>query len=108
MNGGCRGCEEEHSTGDCFTHDCVKEKTLDFCGQCKCFPCDTLMTKPRSTVFDRDCLALGRTIVTDITGLQSTRASELIKLLVDNEVIMPVIGHGKGKYRFQEIGNFLV
>ena len=43
----------------------------------------------------------GRTIVEDITGLKSTRASELIKLLVDREVIVPVTGHGKGKYRFQ-------
>ena len=43
----------------------------------------------------------GRTIVEDITGLKSTRASELIKLLVDSEIIIPVTGHGKGKYRFQ-------
>ena len=43
----------------------------------------------------------GRTIVADITGLKSTRASELIKLLVDSKVIVPVTGHGKGKYRFQ-------
>ena len=43
----------------------------------------------------------GRTIVEDITGLKSTRASELIKLLVDSEIIVPVTGHGKGKHRFQ-------
>ena len=43
----------------------------------------------------------GRTMVEEITGLKSTRASELIKLLVDSEVIVPVAGHGKGKYRFQ-------
>lgn len=43
----------------------------------------------------------GRTIVEAITGLKSTRASELIKLLVESEVIVPVTGHGKGKYRFQ-------
>ena len=43
----------------------------------------------------------GRTIVEDITGLKSTRASELIKLLVDSKVIVSVTGHGKGKYRFQ-------
>ena len=42
----------------------------------------------------------GRTIVEDITGLKSTRASELIKLLVDSKVIVSVTGHGKGKYRF--------
>ena len=43
----------------------------------------------------------GRTIVEDITGLKSTRASELIKLLVDSKVLVSVTGHGKGKYRFQ-------
>ena len=43
----------------------------------------------------------GRSNVEMITGLKSTRASELIKLLVDSEVIVPVTGHGKGKYRFQ-------
>ena len=42
----------------------------------------------------------GRTMVEEITGLKSTRASELIKLLVDSEVTVPVTGHGKGKYRF--------
>ena len=43
----------------------------------------------------------GRTIVEDITGLKPSGASKLIKLLVDSEVIVPVTGHGKGKYRFQ-------
>ena len=43
----------------------------------------------------------GRTLVEEITGLKSTRASELIKLLIDSQVIVPVTGHGKGKYRFQ-------
>lgn len=43
----------------------------------------------------------GRTLVIEITGLKPSGASKLIKLLVDSEVIMPVTGHGKGKYRFQ-------
>ena len=43
----------------------------------------------------------GRTIVEEITGLKPSRASKLIKLLVDSEVIVLVTGHGKGKYRFQ-------
>lgn len=42
----------------------------------------------------------GRTVVENITGLKSSGASKLIKLLVDSGVIVPVIGHGKGKYRF--------
>ena len=57
IKGGCRGCEDEHTTGDCFTRDCVKEKKLNFCGECKSFPCDTIMTKPHSTVLDKDWLA---------------------------------------------------
>ena len=43
--------------GDCFTRDCVKEKKLNFCGECKSFPCDTIMTKPHATVLDKDWLA---------------------------------------------------
>lgn len=43
----------------------------------------------------------GRTIAEEITGLKPSGASKLIKLLVDSEVIVPVTGHGKGKYRFQ-------
>ena len=42
----------------------------------------------------------GRTMVEDITGLKSSGASKLIKLLLDSNVIIPVTGHGKGKYRF--------
>lgn len=57
MKGGCRGCEAEHTAGDCFTLDCVKEKELNFCGECGNFPCDTIMKNPHSTVLDKDWLA---------------------------------------------------
>ena len=67
--------------------DTISEKTINHtveifskCGKEKCF---------------------GRTIVEEITGLKPSGASKLIKLLVDSEVIIPVTGHGKGKYRFQ-------
>ena len=43
----------------------------------------------------------GRMIVEEITGLKPSGASKLIKLLVESNVIVPVTGHGKGKYRFQ-------
>lgn len=43
----------------------------------------------------------GRTVVEQITGIKSSGASKLIKLLVDSGVIEPVAGHGKGKYRFK-------
>lgn len=42
----------------------------------------------------------GRTIIEEITGLKASGASKLIKILLDSNVIIPVNGHGKGKYRF--------
>lgn len=42
----------------------------------------------------------GRSDVEHIIGLKSTRAYELIKLMLENNIIEPVKGYGKGKYRF--------
>ena len=42
----------------------------------------------------------GRTVIEEITGLKASGASKLIKLLLDSNIIVPVSGHGKGKYRF--------
>ncbi|MCQ2497040.1 MAG: Fic family protein [Lachnospiraceae bacterium] len=42
----------------------------------------------------------GRSVVEQVTGLKSSRASEIINLMVENEIIEPVKGKGKGKYRF--------
>ena len=44
----------------------------------------------------------GRTAVESTTGLRSTRASELLKLLVERGLVENVKGQGKGKYRFRE------
>ena len=38
--------------------------------------------------------------VEHLTKLKQTRAYELIKLLLQANIIEPVKGHGKGKYRF--------
>lgn len=43
----------------------------------------------------------GRSIVEKITGLKSSRASEIINLMLACEIIEPVKGYGKGKYRFK-------
>lgn len=56
LNGNCSGCYEEHSEGDCFTRDCVINKNICVCGQCADFPCDTILTKPHSTVLDSQWL----------------------------------------------------
>ena len=42
----------------------------------------------------------GRTVVESVTGLKSTRASEVLQLLLRNNIIEKVQGHGKGKYCF--------
>lgn len=52
----CKGCTEEHTKGDCFSRDCVIEKGLVFCGQCKSFPCDYIINEPHSTVLDKEWL----------------------------------------------------
>lgn len=56
IKGNCSGCMEEHGAGDCYTRDCVIEKGLDVCGQCGKFPCDTIISKPHSTVLDSEWL----------------------------------------------------
>ena len=43
----------------------------------------------------------GHSFVEKVTDLKSTRASEIIKLMMENDVIETVKGHGKGKYRFK-------
>jgi fido (protein-threonine AMPylation protein) len=45
----------------------------------------------------------GRTYVEQVTGLKSSSASKLLKLLLENGTIEPVEGHGKGKYHFCRI-----
>ena len=42
----------------------------------------------------------GRSDVEKLTGLKSTRASELLKQLLNAGIIQAIKGHGKGKYRF--------
>lgn len=44
----------------------------------------------------------GRSDVQQITGLKPTRSSALLRAMVEQEIIEPVSGHGKGKYRFRE------
>lgn len=43
----------------------------------------------------------GRSDVEKTTSLKATRASEIIKLLLENGAIETVQGHGKGKYKFK-------
>ena len=50
--------------------------------------------------FGRDKI-FGRTMVESETGLKKTRVSEILKLLLENDIILPVQGYGKGRYRFR-------
>lgn len=54
--GNCNGCVDEHRDGDCFTRDCVINQKLNFCGECNKFPCQTILTRPHTTVLDKDWL----------------------------------------------------
>ena len=44
----------------------------------------------------------GRGAVTEILGLKDSSASKLISKLVKSDVIEPIYGFGKGRYRFKE------
>ena len=56
IKGGCKGCTDEHAAGDCYTRDCVLEQGIACCGACERFPCDTILTKPHTTVLDKEWL----------------------------------------------------
>lgn len=42
----------------------------------------------------------GRSDVMNVTEIKSSRASELLKEMLEKGIIEPVTGHGKGKYKF--------
>lgn len=44
----------------------------------------------------------GRSDVMKVIDIKASRASELLKELVEHGIIEPVTGHGKGKYRFRQ------
>ena len=44
----------------------------------------------------------GRSAIMDILELKSSGASKLISNLLQADIIEPVSGHGKGKYKFKE------
>lgn len=50
--GKCPSCRLAHSSGDCFTFDCVDRKKIDYCPTCKSFPCEEIMTREKATVLD--------------------------------------------------------
>lgn len=58
--GGCAGCHAEHQPGDCFTRDCTRSRGLDFCGHCPDFPCETILTRPKTTLLDPAWMAWKR------------------------------------------------
>ena len=44
----------------------------------------------------------GRSAVMELLGLKGSGASKLLSNLVQAEIIEPVSGHGKGKYKFKK------
>lgn len=50
--GDCLGCRQTPDN-ECFTHQCVTRRGVDFCGACWRFPCETLLTREKVTVLDK-------------------------------------------------------
>ncbi|MCI9137175.1 MAG: DUF3795 domain-containing protein [Lachnospiraceae bacterium] len=53
LKGNCRGCEEEHREGDCYSRGCVKKRGISCCGTCGEFPCDTILSQSRTILLDK-------------------------------------------------------
>ena len=47
-------------------------------------------------------MIFGRSPVVELLGLQNSSVSKLLSKLVRAEIIDPVSGHGKGKYKFSK------
>jgi hypothetical protein len=47
-------------------------------------------------------MAFGRSDVQRVLGLKPTRSSALLREMAERGIIEPVLGHGKGKYRFRQ------
>ena len=56
LDGICFGCTDGQGEGDCFTRDCAIRNGTDFCGACREFPCETILTKDRCTLLDKGWL----------------------------------------------------
>lgn len=50
--GDCPGCRQTQHNA-CFTYQCVARQGLDFCGECRRFPCETVLTREKVTVLDK-------------------------------------------------------
>ena len=50
----------------------------------------------------------GRSAVMELLELKSSGASKLLSNLVQADIIEPVSGHGKGKYKFNKISLFII
>ena len=73
----------------------LAEKTLNF----------STKTIMHIRVYEKfgDCQFFGRGEVMELLGLKSSGASKIISNMVQADVIEPVSGHGKGKYKFKEL-----
>ena len=47
-------------------------------------------------------VVFGRSAVMELLGLKGSGASKLLSNLVQADIIEPVSGHGKGKYKFRK------
>lgn len=50
----------------------------------------------------------GRSAVMELLELKSSGASKFLSNLVQADIIEPVSGHGKGKYKFNKISLFII
>ena len=75
-----------------------------FCGKCVVFQkcaCPCKLHEPAKG-YSRNNRISGRSAVMELLELKSSGASKLLSNLVQADIIEPVSGHGKGKYKFKK------
>ncbi|WP_167935769.1 DUF3795 domain-containing protein [Halothermothrix orenii] len=55
LSGKCKGCYN-NETDKCFTYDCVLKKDINFCGECKDFPCNYIINNEKATLISKKWL----------------------------------------------------
>ncbi len=61
----CKGCVEQRKKGDCYTRDCVLQQGINYCGECKNFPCQIILSRENVTILDKAWLRWQKKVIAE-------------------------------------------
>ena len=78
----------------------IESKEVDICNKLSAYSTKTIGHAMKIYAGYGENKYFGRSDVERIVGLKNSGASKLLKILLDNNIIKPINGYGKGKYQF--------